>query len=294
MPDGAIAARKTRSPRLNMKQKTYLFVYTCLLIPLIFYLTIRFFPTLYTFNIGFQDYQILTGEHEYVFFDNYAAIFQDPVFIRSLINTIIVIVFGVLGQVILGLAVALLLQKINRFKGLFRVIYFIPYVTSIVAVSWVFRWLFMNNGFVNNFLVELGFSPQGFLGDPEQAIYIIVGTMIWQALGFQMVIFLAGLENIPESFYEAADVDGASAWNKFKSITIPLLNPTIVFSVVIGTITFIQVSFTQVVNMSPDGAGGPLHSTITVVVYIYRLAFNQFNMGMHPRRRSYFLLRFSC
>jgi multiple sugar transport system permease protein len=138
----------------------------------------------------------------------------------------------------------------------------------------------MNNGIVNEMLVKIGLPPQLFLNSPDQAIYIIIATMIWQALGFQMVIFLAGLENIPKMFYEAAEVDGANSWQKFKSITIPMLNPTIVFSVVIGSINFIQVSFTQVVNMSVDSAGGPLHSTISIVVYIYQLAFRQYSMGL--------------
>ncbi len=271
---------KKRKPRLTLNQSKYLFVYACLLVPLLFYITIRFIPTLYTFNIGFREWNILSPEQPFIGFENYVALAQDPVFRKSLINTFIFIFFGVLGQVVIGLGVALLLQRINKFVGVFRVIYFIPYVTSIVAVSWVFRWLFMNNGFVNEMLVNLGLPAQLFLNSPNQAIYIIIATMVWQALGFQMVIFLAGLENIPKTFYEAAEVDGANSWQKFKSVTFPLLNPTIVFSVVIGSINFIQVSFTQVVNMSVDSAGGPLQSTLTIVVYIYQLAFRQFSMGM--------------
>ncbi|WP_404459156.1 carbohydrate ABC transporter permease [Sutcliffiella horikoshii] len=269
-----------RRPNLTLNQSKYLFVYSCLLLPLIFYISIRFIPTLYTFNIGFREWDILSPEKPFVGLDNYVALANDPIFKKSLLNTVIFIVFGVSGQVVIGLAIALLLQRINKFVGVFRVIYFIPYVTSIVAVSWVFRWLFMNNGIVNETLVKLGLPPQLFLNSPDQAIYIIIATMIWQALGFQMVIFLAGLENIPKMFYEAAEVDGANSWQKFKSITIPMLNPTIVFSVVIGSINFIQVSFTQVVNMSVDSAGGPLHSTISLVVYIYQLAFRQYSMGL--------------
>ncbi|WP_096190394.1 carbohydrate ABC transporter permease [Evansella halocellulosilytica] len=271
---------RKRKSRFTLKQSKYLFVYLCLLLPLIFYISIRFAPTLYTFNIGFREWDILSPEKPFVGLDNYIALVNDPVFRKSLLNTLIFIVFGVTGQVIIGLAIALLLQRINKFVGVFRVIYFIPYVTSIVAVSWVFRWLFMNNGFINDILVSIGIPPQLFLNSPDQAIYIIIGTMIWQALGFQMVIFLAGLENIPKTFYEAAEVDGASSWQKLRSITIPLLNPTIVFSVVIGSINFIQVSFTQVVNMSVDSAGGPLNSTLTIVVYIYQLAFRQYSMGL--------------
>src|SRR5690625_3491380 len=170
--------------------------------------------------------------------------------------------------------------NITRFVVLFRVIYFIPYVTSIVAISWIFQWLFMSNGFINDFLINLGFSQQPFLNSPDQAIWVISAAMIWQSIGFQMILFLAGLSNIPDMFYEAADIDGATSWQKFWHITLPLLNPTIVFSAIIGMITFIQVSFTQVVNMSMDGSGGPLNSTMSVVVYIYQVAFQQYDMGL--------------
>lgn len=267
-----------KKSRLTLTQQKYIFVYSCLLIPLLFFISIRFIPMLYSFNVGFHEWDILSKEKPFVGLENYILLFQDEIFIKAVKNTFIYVTVGVVGQIVLGLAIALLLQRINRFAGLFRVIYFIPYVTSVVAVSWIFRWLLMNNGIVNDYLYRMGFEAQLFLNSPDQAIYVIVGTMIWQGLGFQMVIFLAGLENIPKMFYEAADIDGASAWNKFRRITIPLLNPTIVFSAVIGSITFLQ-SFTQVLNMSPDGTGGPLNSTITIVLYIYQLAFQQFEMG---------------
>jgi multiple sugar transport system permease protein len=272
---------RPRRFQLKLKHQKYVFVYSCLLIPLVFYACIRLFPTFYTFNVSFREWDILSPEDPaFIGLENYRALFEDEVFLKSLYNTFLYIVLGVSGQLVFGLAVALLLHRIRRFSGLFRTIYFIPYVTSIVAVSWVFQWLLMENGFVNDILVNMGMDPQPFLNSPDQAIFVIIGVMIWQALGFQMVIFLAGLENIPQLYYEAAVIDGASAWQKLRYVTLPLLNPTIVFSAVIGSINFIQVSFTQVINMSSDGIGGPLHSTITVVVYIYQLAFRQFDMGM--------------
>ena len=267
--------------RGNLRYQKYLFVYTCLLLPIIFYLGIRILPTLFTFNVGFRDWNLLSTDIQpFVGLENYVTLFQDEIFIKSIFNTFIYILLGVSGQLLFGIIVALLLHKINRFVGFFRVIYFIPYVTSIVAISWVFQWILMGNGIINDILVNLGFSAQPFLNSPDQAIYVIIAAMIWQSIGFQMVLFLAGLENIPEMLYEAAEIDGATGWQKFWYVTVPLLNPTIVFSAVIGTITFIQVSFTQVINMSMDGSGGPLNSTISVVVYIYQLAFKQFDMGL--------------
>ena len=267
--------------RGNVKYQKYLFVYTCLLLPILFFIGIRILPTLFTFNVGFRDWNLLaTGIRPFIGLENYQALIQDKVFIKSAVNTLIYIVLGVSGQLFFGIIVALLLHKINRFVGFFRVIYFIPYVTSIVAISWVFQWILMKNGIINDILIKIGLSPQPFLNSPDQAIYVIIGAMIWQALGFQMVLFLAGLENIPKMLYEAAEIDGASPWQKFWHVTVPLLNPTIVFSAVIGSINFIQVSFTQVINMSSDGTGGPLNSTMTVVVYIYQLAFRKFDMGL--------------
>lgn len=265
----------------NFKYQKYFFIAVSLILPLIFYLGIRIGPTLFTFNVGFREWNLLsTGDRPFVGLTNFITLFQDEVFIRSLINTFIYIVVGVIGQLTIGMGVALLLHKINRFVVLFRVIYFIPYVTSIVAISWIFQWLFMSNGFINDLLINLGFSQQPFLNSPDQAIWVISAAMIWQSIGFQMILFLAGLSNIPDMFYEAADIDGATGWQKFWHITLPLLNPTIVFSAIIGMITFIQVSFTQVVNMSMDGSGGPLNSTISVVVYIYQAAFQQYDMGL--------------
>lgn len=274
----ALPAVRNRAPqkrRLGLKKQRYVFVYTCLLLPLLFFVSIRILPILYSFNVGFREWDMLSEEKPFVGLDNYAALFQDEVFLQALKNTLVYVLAGVPGQVAAGLAVALLLQRIGRLRGLFRTIYFIPYVTSVVAVSWVFRWMLMKNGVVNGILLSLGLGPQLFLGSPSQAIYLIIAAMIWQGVGFQMLIFLTGLEGIPRLYYDAAAIDGAGAWKRFVHITLPLLNPVIVFSVVIGSIDYLQ-SFTQVLNMT---SGGPLNSTVSIVLYIYNLAFKHFNMG---------------
>ncbi|MEK8129284.1 sugar ABC transporter permease [Paenibacillus filicis] len=264
-----------RSSSLSVKQQRYLFIYGCLLIPLIFFITIRILPILYSFNISVREWDLLSDEKPFVGLGNFVNLFNDPVFLKSLRNTVTYVLVGVPGQLVVGLAVALLIQRVTRLKGLYRLLYFLPYVTSVVAVSWVFRWIFMKNGVVNGILLELGFQAQLFLGSPTQAIYLVIAVMIWQALGFQMLIFLAGLENIPAMYEEAAAIDGANWWQRFIHITLPLLNPVIVFSVIIGSISFLQ-SFTQVLNMT---LGGPLDSTLSLVLHIYNLAFKHFKMG---------------
>jgi multiple sugar transport system permease protein len=172
----------------------------------------------------------------------------------------------------ISLAIALGLQRLTRYVGFYRVMYFVPYVTSLVAVGWVWRWMYMPNGMFNDILGRVALGPFAFLGDPDIAIYAIIVTTIWQGLGFQIIIFLAGLESIPAVYQEAAAIDGASGWQQFRQITIPLLNPTLVFLTVTGVISNLQV-FTQVRSMSSAGTGGPLNSTISVVLYVYQQAF---------------------
>ncbi|GFZ79467.1 sugar ABC transporter permease [Paenibacillus marchantiophytorum] len=258
-----------------MVRHKYVFVYSCLLIPLLFFLGIRIAPILYSFNISLREWDMLSEEKPFIGLQNFVQLFHDEIFLIALRNTVKYVVIGVPVQLLAGLTIALLLQRVNRFKGLFRTLYFIPYVTSVVAVSWVFRWTLLKNGIVNAWLIKLGLEPQLFLGSPSQGIYVVIAVMIWQSVGFQMLIFLTGLETIPKSYEEAAAIDGANSWQRLWHITLPLLNPVIVFSVVIASISFLQ-SFTQILNMT---GGGPLNSTISMVLYIYNLAFKHFKMG---------------
>jgi multiple sugar transport system permease protein len=273
-----LTARKSRElfrVRLSYQKQRYLFIYIVLGIPLLYFLSTRMIPIFYAFNVSVREWNLLSSEKPFVGFENFSIIFSDEIFRKSIFNTFKFVILGVPGQLIAGLAVALLLQSIFRFRGFFRTIYFIPYVTSIVAVSWVFRWILMRNGWLNEVLLQLGIEPQLFLQSPRQALILVTLTMIWQSIGFQMLVFMTGLEAIPRMYYEAASIDGASSWRKFVHITLPLLNPVIVFSAVIGVISYLQ-SFGQVLSMTN---GGPLNSTTTMVLHIYNLAFQQFKMG---------------
>lgn len=265
---------------MTLAQRRALWAWLTLSIPLIFFFIVRVLPTLYSLNISFREWSIMSDEKPWVGLDNYRKLFLNPVFLKSLSNTAIYVVVGVPVQLAIGLAVALLIQRINRFAGFFRTLYFIPYVTSTVAAAWVWRWMFQQHGGLANEVLGLfGIAPQQFLGSTSQAIYVIIAAVVWQGLGFSMVIFLAGLEAIPTTFYEAARLDGASSWRLFRHITLPLLNPTIVFSAVIGTIRYLQV-FTEVYSMSNQASGGPLNSTKSLVFFIYQEAFRSFKFGM--------------
>jgi len=261
---------------MKLQTRRTLTAYAFLTIPLLFFLSIRIFPTLYAFSLSF-----MTQDHASGTMDNYKQLLQDPVFWKAVLNTGLYVLVTVPLQMAFGLLIALGIQRVRRFRWLYRVIYFLPYITSIVAVSWVWRLMYdQNTGVFNQMLTWLHIPPQGFLGDPNESLLSVSAVMIWQAMGFSMLIFMAGLEAIPRHFYEAAQMDGASKWKMFWKITFPLLNPTIVFLAVTGVIQSLQ-SFTQIQNLtggSAANAGGPLNSTLSIVVYMYKNAFTDFNM----------------
>jgi multiple sugar transport system permease protein len=249
-----------------------LWAYAFLLIPTLFFLGVRIGPTFYAFWMSLHQWDPIALSHPFIGLDNFRDLRHDDVFWKALRNTWIYVIVGVPVSLALSLLIALGLQRLTRYVGFYRVLYFAPYVTSLVAVGWVWRWMYMPNGLFNDVLNWFGLGPYGFLTRPESALYSILAMTIWQGLGFQVVIFLAGLESIPPVYQEAAQVDGASGWQLFRGITFPLLNPTLVFLTVTGVINYLQV-FTQIRAMSSGGTGGPLNSTISLVLYVYQQAF---------------------
>lgn len=270
--------------KIRLKHRTALWGYAFIALPLLFFLVVRIYPALLAFNVSLHEWDIMSRAKPFVGLDNFSRLLADPVFWKAAANTLLYVVISVPAELVLGLAVAALIQSVNKFQGFYRTIYFIPYITSTVAVSWVWRWLyFKNGGVLNQLLLSIGLPAQTFLSGLDQALYSISAVVIWQALGYQVIIFLAGLEMIPPTFKEAAKIDGANAWKVFRHVTLPLLNPTIVFLAVLGTISSLQI-FTQIMNMTAGGSGqgdlgGPLNSTLSLVVYIYSLAFYKFQMG---------------
>jgi multiple sugar transport system permease protein len=258
--------------RLTLEKRRWLWAYAFMAIPVIFFLGIRIGPTLYAFWMSLHKWDPIAIDKPWVGLDNFRKLSDDKVFWKSMRNTWMYVLIGVPVSLAISLAIALGLQRLTRYVGFYRVIFFAPYVTSLVAVGWVWRWMYMPNGFFNDALGRIGLGPYGFLVRPETALYSILAMTIWQGLGFQIIIFLAGLESIPATFQEAAAVDGAGGWQQFRSITFPLLNPTIVFLTITGVISYLQV-FTQIRAMSSAGTGGPLNSTISIVLYVYQQAF---------------------
>ncbi len=271
---------KDRLQSLTIKQKQAIWAYLFILVPLIFYLVIRIYPAFNAFYISLTDWDIISSNKKLIWLDNYKKLINDPLFWKTLGNTFKYVIFGLPINLVLSFSVAHSLNKIKRGLGFYRTLYFIPYITSMVAVAWVWRWLYqpLPLGFFNNLLSLLGISEQSFLLSVSQALPSILAPTIWVQMGFEVIIYLAGLKAIPDFLYEAADIDGANERQKLFKITIPQLKPTIIFLVITGTIKYLRI-FTQVYSMTYQGDGGPLNSTKPLVLYIYNTAFQQFEMG---------------
>jgi multiple sugar transport system permease protein len=164
--------------------------------------------------------------------------------------------------------------------GFIRALYFLPFLTTAAAMAWVWRWFYqpIPVGLINDFLSHLHLPAQQFLRSPAQALPSILATGIWAGLGFQVIIFMAGLRAIPSTYYEAAQIDGLGEWAILRKITLPLLKPTTVFLVVLSSIGFLRI-FDQVYNMTTNDPGGPLNSTKPLVLMIYETAFSSYDMG---------------
>ncbi|MER3481034.1 MAG: ABC transporter permease [Meiothermus sp.] len=265
--------------RLSLARREALWAFAFLLVPLAFFLFIRIWPAFQALWLSLYEWNADPAKRHFVGLEHYQQMLGDKLLRRALVNTLLYTLIGVPAQLVLGLIVALLLNSVERFRDLFRAIYFAPYITPAVAVAWTFSWMLSANfGIVNEILRLLGLPAQPFLQSPQQALLTVTAVIVWQNLGFQVVLFLAGLQNIPREYYEAARIDGADGWALFRHITLPLLNPVIVFSAVIGTIGFLQL-FTQVVNLNFTDQGGPLDSTLTLALYIYQQAFSRFELG---------------
>lgn len=249
-------------------------------IPLLYFILVRFYPTLDSFSIAFTEWNIV-GEKKYVGFDNFVTLFGDPVFWVVLGNTFEYLLLGVPISLLLSFIIAYYLDQIRFGQGFLRACYFIPFLTTAVAMAWVWRWFYqpVPIGMINMALGQMGILQFDFLRSTTQSLPAVLAPAIWAGLGFQIIIFMAGIRGIPTSYYEAAKIDGASAWQVLREITIPQLKNTIIFLVVMSSIGFLRI-FDQVYNMTQEGEGGPLNATRPLVLHIYKTAFDQFEMGM--------------
>lgn len=207
-------------------------------------------------------------------FGNIERLASDPVFLAALTNTVVFFIVQVPIMIMLALILASVLNNPDlRFKGFFRTAIFLPCVSSLVAYSVLFKSMFAVDGVVNSALVALGLVevPIPWLTDPFWAKVLIILALTWRWTGYNMIFYLAALQNIDKSIYEAARIDGVPVWGRFLYITIPMLKPVILFTTIVSTIGTIQL-FDEVYNLT-EGRGGPANSTITLSLYIYNLTF---------------------
>jgi ABC-type sugar transport system permease subunit len=216
------------------------------------------------------------GAAKWVGLDNYKEILGDSQFLHSLRNTTLFVVLGQGSGPIFGLASAILLNRSMRLRGLFRAAYFLPVMVSLVVAATIWKIMLNDNGIVNEVLSFLHLPTTQWLDNPSTALPAIVVTSVWQGFGFETVIFLAALQAVSADLYDAALVDGANAWARFRYITLPALRPTIIFVYVIGIIGTFQI-YDQIFVMS-NGTGGPLDSTRSVVFDLVE-RFQQLKLG---------------
>lgn len=268
-----------RRHRLDWQPVGYFFIAPAALLFTVF----TFVPLFASLYLSFTEYNVIHAP-KWVGLANYQAlIFSDPRFWKAFRNTLLYVV----GVVPTGLAISLLLaaalEELSRGKQLFKVLYFIPTVTSVVAIAAVWKWLFAGEkfGLINYGLIQLGLQPVDWLLSPQWVLPAIIIMSVWAGIGYNMVFFSAGISTIPSTLYEAAKVDGANWWERFWHVTVPMLRPTLTFVIVMGVISSFQV-FDQVYIMTAgtgEGIGGVLDSGLTLVSYLYDQGFVKFRMG---------------
>jgi len=254
---------------MNKTKKIDWGAYAYLLPVLIIIIAFHVLPMVMALVVSFFEWDLI-GSPKLIGFHNYARLFSDPLFKKSLINTAIYALTSIPLIIFLSMFIAILLNNPIKGIGVYRTIYFLPVITSINAVALV--WNFIYNpefGLLNKVLAGFGLEPVRWLQNPKTAMMAIVVMSVWKGLGSNIIIFLAGLQNIPKQLYEAATLDGANVFQQFRHITWPLLTPTTFFITVMSVIGSFQV-FSQVYMMTPRG--GPLKSTMVVVYYLYRKA----------------------
>lgn len=269
----------TRNPKPSLRQQgldndaiaAWIFLAPALILLGIF----LFWPIAYLFYLSFTTGSFTATGMHWVGLRNYLRLILNPDFWQVIGNTLYFTLATLIPSLVLPLGLAVLLNQSLALRGFLRTAYFIPSITSLVAVGLGFRWLFQTEGPVNAFLGNFGIEPIPWLGSTTWAMPVLILLSSWKQLGFNMVVFLAGLQTIPQSRYEAAELDGANSWQRFWYITLPGLRPTLVFAT-ITTAIFTLRSFEQVYIIT---GGGPLNSTNLLVYYIYEQAFALFDFG---------------
>jgi multiple sugar transport system permease protein len=236
------------------------------------------FGVIFSLFLSFHQWDILNPAKPYVGVKNYQELLQDPNFHQAVTNTLYYVFVSIPLTLLAGLGAALLLNQRIRARGFFRALFYIPVITPLVISAIVWKFIYNGDyGLLNYYLEKLHLisRPVEWLGNPSLAMPSVIAFSVWQSFGFAMVVYLAGLQAIPQEVVQAAEVDGAGAFQRFRYVVFPMLAPTTFFLVVVMVIQSFQ-AFTQIAIMT---AGGPIGSTTTIVYYMYQEAFQFFRMG---------------
>lgn len=275
---GVIATAAPRAPRrflrLNLTAKQALFGYAILLPTVAILLVFRFLPMLQAFWISLHEYDLIRPPR-FVGLENFIDLLWDPLFLNSARVSVAYVVFSCVPVWVLSLGLAVLFNREIRAKNLFRSAAFMPVVMPMVVNALVWTFMYHQDGVVNTILGWFGIDPVPWLRSSTWALWAVIIIGIWRATPYYMVIFLAGLQAIPNEYYEAAKIDGADAWTEFRHITLPLLKPTTLLVMVMSVIVAMKVFAVPLIMTG----GGPADSTRVLPLFIYQTAFEFFKMG---------------
>jgi len=257
--------------KLRKKLAPYLIVSPYLIHLLLFVL----FPVVFSIVLTFHKWNIIS-HMEYVGLDNFARLVQDRLFWKAILNTLVFLSIHIPLQIIIALALAYFLNQKIFIRGFFRASFFLPVVISGVVVTILWQQLYgFESGLINRALSGLGLEKVEWLTSSKVAMVSIALMATWKNVGLYVILFLVGLQSVPESYYEAADVEGANAWQKFRFITLPAINPMLFMVVILSTIG----GFSLFIEPYIMTGGGPLNSTLSAMLYIYKQAFEYYHMG---------------
>jgi len=242
---------------------------------LLFVLVFVVFPVLFCFFLTFNKWNIISSMH-FVGFKNYSRLFHDRLFWKAITNTLQFLLVHIPLQLAISLFLAYLLNQKIKASTFFRASFFMPVIVSGVVVTILWQQLLgFDSGLINRMLISIGFTKVGWLINPNIAIYSIAVMATWKNVGLYVILFLVGLQTVPTQYYEAAKMEGATNWQQFYHITLPMINPTVFMVVILSTIG----GFNLFIEPYIMTGGGPLNSTLSAVLYIYKQAFQYYNMG---------------
>jgi multiple sugar transport system permease protein len=271
--------RRTSSRLSRADRSRYAFCYLMLGVPTALFLLFRIIPIARTLQLSVLNWDLISPTKPFVGMENFQALLEDPNFRLALSNTTIFAAATVAGSVVLALAVAVPLARRLRFEGLYQLLYFLPFITPTVPEAVAWKWICDTRyGILNYVLSLVGVPPVPWLTDPRATLWAVIMMSVWKTIGYNMVLFIVGLRAIPAEYTEAGLLDGATPWQHFRFITLPLLMPTVLLVTVISTINAYNV-FTQVYVLASDIQGSP-GSVARVLIYdIFENAFRFYRMG---------------